>query len=134
MSSRIPAVIRKVGFDFYWSNRKVWNVKVPVTGMSIKKLEWMFAIPFWSKGKGSYNLTPREVIKTPQKYKTEYRRVMKANLRYPLDVMFNKGRWLMLDGLHRVVKAKILEKDNVRVRKIPRARIKDILKQPAKHH
>ncbi len=102
--------------------------------MSIKKLEWMFNIPFWNKGKGSYNLTPNEVAINPKKHKKEYQRVMNADLRYPLDIMLNKGRWLMLDGLHRLVKAKILGWEKVKVRKISRSKIKGILKQPMKHH
>jgi len=41
--------------------------------------------------------------------------------------MENKGRWLILDGLHRLVKAYILKMKTVKVRKISRQKIPDIL-------
>jgi len=54
---------------------------------------------------------------------------MNADLSYPIDIMENKGRWLILDGLHRLVKAKILGFDKVKVRKIPRTEILKIQKK-----
>jgi len=42
--------------------------------------------------------------------------------------MWNKGRWLILDGLHRLMKAKILSLRKVNVRKIPRSEVPNILK------
>ena len=68
------------------------------------------------------------MINNPEKYKVQYERTMNSDMTYPLDIMWNKGRWLLLDGLHRLVKAKILGHDKVKVRKISRDRIKDISK------
>ena len=51
---------------------------------------------------------------------------MQADLSHPIDIMKNKGRWLILDGLHRLVKLKIQGKEKIRVRKIPRKEIKNI--------
>lgn len=52
---------------------------------------------------------------------------MAANLDYPLDVMPNKGKLLLLDGLHRLAKSYLLGKKEVVVRIIPRSRIPEIL-------
>ena len=51
---------------------------------------------------------------------------MKADLSHPINIIQNKGRWLILDGLYRLIKAKILGYDNVNVRKIPRTEIPKI--------
>ena len=40
--------------------------------------------------------------------------------------MENKGRFVILDGLHRLVKCKILGMNKVKVRIIPRNEIKNI--------
>lgn len=40
--------------------------------------------------------------------------------------MMNKGRWTILDGLHRLLKAKILGLEKVNVRKIPVSEISNI--------
>lgn len=53
---------------------------------------------------------------------------MKADMKYPIDIMRNKGRWLILDGLHRLMKAYLLGMKKVRVRKIPRTKVKIIQK------
>ncbi len=123
-----PKIIKDVGFDFSWDERKVWALEVPVSEMDINELTWHFDVPFhWHEG-GIYNLKSRDIIENPSKYQKEYERTMKADLRHPIDIMENKGRWLILDGLHRLMKAYILKMDKVRVRIIPREKISEILK------
>ncbi len=125
---KLPKIIEEVGFDFDWSESKVWVLNLPVEKIPISDLSWHFEIPFWDFLDDNYNLSPNQVISDPVKFKAEYDRTMKADLSYPIDIMENKGRWLILDGLHRLVKAKILGHDKVIVRKIPRTEIPKIQK------
>jgi len=128
-SKAMPQIIKDVGFDFDWSPKKVWALDVPVTTISMKELEWHFDIPFWNKPNGGYyDLTPNEVLANPVKYKIEYDRIINCDMGHPIDIMENKGRWLILDGLHRLVRAKALNSTNVKVRKIPRSLIPQISK------
>lgn len=122
----ISQIIKDVGFDFDWSEEKVWDLNVPTEEMNINELTWHFDIPFlWEEG--VYNLKPQDVINDPENHKEEYERTMKADLSYPIDIMENKGRWLILDGLHRLMKASILKMNKVQVRKISREYIPNIL-------
>ena len=124
----IPEIIKEVGFDFRWEEEKVWKLSIPVTKIDISELTWHFDIPFhWHQG-GVYNLKSRDIIDNPEKYKEEYERTMKADLKYPIDIMKNKWRWLILDGLHRLMKASILKMGKVNVRIIPREKISEIIK------
>lgn len=123
-----PKIIEEVGFDFRWDNKKVWRLQVPVEEIDIFKLEWHFQIPFWNTKNGYYDLKPIDVINFPKNHQEEYERTMKADLSHPIDIMENKGRLLILDGLHRLVKAKILGNSKVQVRKIPRSKIPNIIK------
>ncbi len=124
----LPQIIKEVGFDFSWNNKKVWALKYLVEEMDIGELTWHFYIPFhWYNG-GIYNLKSIDIINHPEKYKEEYERTMKTDLGFPIDIMRNKGRWLILDGLHRLMKAKILGMKKVKVRKIPRSEMGKILK------
>ncbi len=121
-----PDIIKKVGFDFPWDNKKVWALDIPVEEMPIKELQWHFDIPFhWHDG-GKYNLTSWDIINHPDTYQKEYERTMACDLKYPIDIMENRGKWLILDGLHRLMKAQILGMDAVKVRKIPREKIPEI--------
>ena len=117
----IPEIIQRVGFDFSWDEKKVWELDVPTIEMNINKLVWHFDIPFHWYGGEVYNLKSKEIIENPDKYQDEYQRTMVADLKYPIDIMENKGRWLILDGLHRLMKAYIQGDEKVRVRiiKIP---------------
>ncbi|MFH1252964.1 MAG: ParB N-terminal domain-containing protein [Candidatus Uhrbacteria bacterium] len=125
-NKKIPKIIKEVGFDFHWEESKIWALDFPIKEILLSDLAWHFEIPFWNFLEGSYNLSPNQVINGPKKFKTEYDRTMKADLLYPIDIMKNKGRWLILDGLHRLVKAKILGYDKVKVRKISRKEIPKI--------
>jgi len=126
---QIPEIIKEVGFDFDWENEKVWSLNIPVTEMDIGELTWHFDIPFhWHKG-GVYNLKSREIIENPKEYQEEYDRTVKADMQYPIDIMENKGKWLILDGLHRLMKAYIKGMKKVRVKVIPRNKIAEIMKE-----
>lgn len=123
----MPPIIREVGFDFSWEEEKVWKLDVPAEEMDIRELEWHFGIPFLWERPGTYNLKPMDVIDDPRSHEEEHARMMRADLEYPIDIMENKGRWLILDGLHRLMKASVLGQEKVRVRKIPRGMIPEIL-------
>ena len=112
-NKKIPKIIKQVGFDFDWLEEKVWKLKYPTEEINLKELAWHFDIPFWNKPRSFYDLKPNEVIKNPEKYKKEWERTMQADLSHPIDIMKNKGRWLILDGLHRLVKLKILRKERI---------------------
>jgi hypothetical protein len=129
MSRKLPDIIQQVGFDFSWDERKVWELDAPVEKMSITELTWHFDVPFiWSKPNGFYDICPHEVIKYPDRHPEEYERTMQANTSYPIDVMFWKNRWLILDGLHRLMKQSIEGKKIVQVRKISQSAIPLIIK------
>jgi len=127
-NTNFPEIIKDVGFDFSWSELKVWGLDVPTTKMDISELTWHFEIPFLWEGGEMYNLKPREVIHFPDDHADEYKRTLQAELKYPIDIMENKGRWLILDGLHRLMKASIQGAKEVDVRVIPRDKISKISK------
>ncbi|QQG50036.1 MAG: hypothetical protein HZB70_00405 [Candidatus Berkelbacteria bacterium] len=129
MSRQPPKIIKEVGFDFDWDEKKVWALDLPVEEMDIDELVWHFDVPFlWTKPDGYYNLKPDEVLKNPKKYQGEYDRTQKADLSHPIDIMHWRGRWLILDGLHRLMKASSQGKAKIEVRKVPQSEIPKILK------
>lgn len=125
--NNVPDIIQEVGFDFHWSSQKVWGIPAPTEEIDISELEWHFDIPFWDTPGGYYDLQPREVLMNPKRYHQEYERILAADTSFPIDIMMNKGRWTILDGLHRVVKLFIEGTRTVRVRKISRSVITEIL-------
>lgn len=124
MSRELPDIIKEVGFDFSWDERKVWELDAPTEEMPIDELSWHFDIPFiWSKPDGYYDVNPSEVIEHPDQHPEEYERTMRADTTHPIDIMFWKKRWLILDGLHRLMKQAIEGAEVVQVRKISESAI-----------
>lgn len=119
----------KVGLDFgNWSEEKLWALEEPVSEIEIGELTWHFDVPFWENDDGvRWTVSPWDVIKKAPGSQKELARVTAASLDYPIDILFNKDRWLVLDGLHRLVKAHLQGQKLIKVRKIPRDRLPDIL-------
>lgn len=128
MSRIKPEIIEQVGFDFSWDERKVWALEFSSESMPITELTWHLDTPFiWSKPDGYYDVNPREVIEHPEAHTEEYQRTLAADTTYPIDVMHWRGRWVILDGLHRLMKLFIERQEEVMVRKIPQSAIPDII-------
>lgn len=129
MKNNLPDIIHEVGFDFNWSNPKVWALDLPAEDMEISQLIWHFDYPFiWPIPEGRNSLTPYEVLKNPELFNDEYIRTINADISFPIDVMFWKEKWLILDGLHRLMKQYINGDQTVQVRKVPKSMVPLILK------
>lgn len=128
---KVPAIIRQKGLDFSWDAESVWPLDVPTEMITAGELTWHLDIPFWwSKPDGFYDLSHRRVLDDPKKYDYEYERIRQADTSHPIDIMWQDDRWVILDGLHRLVKLVSIEgKSKVAVRKIPRSMIPLITKQ-----
>lgn len=128
MNNEIPTSVLEYGFDFSWDEEAVWKLNYQAEEIALEELEWHLKIPFWDWNNKGYNLTPNQVLNDPDKYQEQYERIMNSDITYPIDVMENKGRLVILDGLHRLAKCKILRMSKVKVRIIPREEIKNITK------
>ena len=125
--SNLPRLIREIGFDFNWSVEKVWKLAAPVVEIDIVRLVWHFEIPFYPDRGAIYCLKPIDVMRNPKKYPEEAGRMAAAAMEYPIDIMENKGRLVILDGLHRLMKAYSRSDRTVKARVIPREKILEIL-------
>ena len=141
MNKEVPQTIVDVGFDFIPDNKQVWAIvekeEIPLTLMPIGELIWAFDYPFLWHGSEVFNLKPIDVVNNLLTYTDEHTRILKADMQYPIDIMKTKrdqgSRWLTLDGLHRLMKAYILNKEAhggifckdmlVKTHKVPRKNI-----------
>ena len=105
--------MRELGFTFYWDVRKLWDVDLPVSSMRVQELEWLLDLPFWKDGGQKLVLRPRDVAQHPERYRYEYERTMATDLSCPINVIFLRGRWVIMDGLHRLLKAWICGHDTI---------------------
>ncbi|MES2622938.1 MAG: hypothetical protein V4576_00860 [Patescibacteria group bacterium] len=116
---RRPKILEDAGFDIYVNTQKLRDLPIPIEIMNIQDLIWCFDYPVWEKDQtDDWNLTPWEVIKN-DKGTTEHRkRVNEVDIQYPIIVMFHKDKWVILDGIHRLVKAYELGGSKIEAQKL----------------
>jgi hypothetical protein len=119
-----PPDILAVGFDFAWDVKLLWALDLPVQTVPVDDLLWHFDVRFlWSSPDGYYDLTPRQVMGQPELYPEQQLRVQQADTNYPIDIMFYRGHWVILDGLHRLMKLVLAGCATAQVRKVPRSAV-----------
>ena len=122
-----PQSLQAINIPFIKDDQLIWALDLPVETLPITDLIWHFDYPFWEKeGTDDWNLTPRALLDDPSREPTHYQQIKEADLSYPLQVMWHNGRWLLLDGLHRLVKAHLGGATTVLVRKVPASAIPQI--------
>ncbi len=117
-----------IGLDFgNWEEEKIWALELPTTEMDITQLMWLFDAPFWENDTGErYMTTLWDVINEKEGTTKEVMRMQNVDLAFPIDIFENHGKWLVLDGLHRLAKAYKNGDTKVNVRIIPRESLPEI--------
>ena len=118
---QLPTVIEKYWGAYDVDVEALGALDLPTSQMPIRRLEWHLVVPLWPHAGVRYALTPRDVVKSPYRYAAEYRRARTASLVFPIEITWHKGRWLILDGTHRLLKAHEAGHETMLVRKVPRA-------------
>lgn len=57
-----------------------------------------------------------------------WRRVLAADLSYPIVLMWKSSRWVILDGYHRLLKADLDRHETIRAVRLPAERAPEILR------
>ena len=99
--------------DFEWSLEKLEALDLPVDEIPLAELAWLLDLPFW-RGEGLFEVRPLDVVSGPQLERTNA-----ADLSEPLYVTRRHGRLIVLDGLHRLLKAARAREATVHVRELP---------------
>lgn len=120
-------IVEEYWYSIDWDVEAVWKLDLPVETMPIEELAWHLEVPIWPLDGVGYVITPNQVMTEPTRYAEEHQRVIDADLSYPIDVIRHKGRWMILDGIHRLTKAVERGDTVMRVRKVPRSAVWDIV-------
>jgi len=73
-----------------------------------------------------FQLTPNQVLLSPDRYPDQNERTLTADLRFPLLVMRWRRRWTILDGVHRLLKSQLFGVDPVPVRILDRTELQEV--------
>lgn len=121
---QLPSIIKQYWYAFDWDVEALWALELPAEPFPLARLAWHLDVPVWPLDEQPYALTPRQVLRAPFRHAREYRRVRAANLMFPLEITYFRGRWLILDGVHRLTRAHEDGHYEILVRKVPRRMIR----------
>jgi hypothetical protein len=111
--AEIPAALRDWLLPIDWERDRLWALDLARRHVPRAELRWHLDLPWW-RGDGTwFQVTPREFLAQPKAHPEHTERVANADLSYPLHVIRRRERWLILDGIHRLVKAEILGLDQI---------------------
>jgi hypothetical protein len=103
----MPEVIRETLPTVPWSLRELWRLELPVRPVAVEDLAWLFELPLWQMDGARFQVSPRQVRDEPARFPDQMRRVMASDLAYPVHLVEHRGRLVVLDGFHRLLKAAV---------------------------
>ncbi len=106
----MPDALREVFPPYRWQLAKLWELDLKVEPVEIADLVWMFDLPLWQVEGERFKVTPHQVAETPMNFRAHYQRVMDADLDFPINLVAYRGRLVVLDGVHRLLKAHFLRR------------------------
>jgi hypothetical protein len=104
---KMPPVMQALLPNAEWDRAKLHELTLPVVELRVADLRWMLDLPWWRVGERRFAVTPNQVRHAPERYATHWRRVLDADLDFPIDLL-QLQRMIVLDGVHRLLKADVL--------------------------
>lgn len=99
---------------------KLRKVELPIEEILLSEIENNMDIPYREQeGTDDRNLTPRMCIENFEKEIWHAKKILEADLKYPIELYFHKDQRIILDGVHRYTKAVREGHAIIKVRKVP---------------
>jgi hypothetical protein len=104
----LAAILPKVT----WSRERLHRLGLPVVAVPLEQLRWQLDLPWWRHDAHYFAVSPNGVRAEPRTYATQWRRTVAADLAFPIHLLDGE-RQIVLDGLHRLLKADVLGMEHV---------------------
>jgi hypothetical protein len=102
-----PSIFDGLLFDFWWDLDRLHALELPDASLPLTDLVWQLDLPWWRDGQRSFRVSPRQVAADPARYRAQFNRTMASDLTWPLIVRRLPGQVVILDGVHRLLKAEL---------------------------
>ncbi|MCK5829863.1 MAG: hypothetical protein KAH20_06130 [Methylococcales bacterium] len=131
MIKSIPIELQEHILPFNWDVTLVWALSTPTQEVYREEFDYFLTLPLWSSTPNFgmlFDVSPIEVIKSPDRFPHEYRRILQADTKFPIELLeYNHKNWI-LDGVHRLVKMYLKDNKIINIRihpsdVIPRVKI-----------
>jgi predicted acetyltransferase len=87
-----------------WTERDLWRLELPVEEVPVGTSTWLLDLPVWRWEGRRFQISLNDVLRDPGRYHAHEEKAERADTTYPIHVTLHKGRWVILDGYHRLLK------------------------------
>jgi len=108
----------------------LWDLVLPIEDVNISELSNNFDIPYLEhEDTDDWNMSISDLVDNFDNEPFHASQAMKADLKYPIELYYFRGNWIILDGVHRLTKAIKTGKTIIKVRRIPEKEIRRIISE-----
>ncbi|MDH5671190.1 MAG: hypothetical protein OEZ06_03520 [Myxococcales bacterium] len=128
----LPASLRGVFPPARWDVTKLWTLDTEAEEVPTAELWWCLELCVWPSAPPErlFDLSPSEVLREPERYPRSMARIFAADLSYPLELYDYRGRFVLIDGYHRLARLRLEGASRALVRRHPASIMKDIARDP----
>jgi hypothetical protein len=100
-----------------WDLDRLLALDLPTAAVAVADYEWILDLPMWRDEQGRrFTVTPNQVRADPGGNLTQWHRTLRADLMRPVHVTPRERRSVIIDGIHRLLKAALLGQDSLPAR------------------
>lgn len=126
---KMPPVMQALLPNVMWDRQRLHELVLPVCELPVADLRWMLDLPWWRVGERRFAVTPNQVRLSPDRYAPHWRRVLDADLDYPIHLLARPDRPIILDGVHRLLKADVLGMRTIGCKVLDQAKLAEIVER-----
>ena len=89
---KMPPVMQALLPNVMWDRQRLHELVLPVSELPVAGLRWMLDLPWWRVGERRFAVTPNQVRLSPDRYAPHWRRVLDADLDYPIHLLARPDR------------------------------------------
>jgi hypothetical protein len=101
-----------------WTEEALWQLDLPVEEIPVATFDWLLDLPIWRWEGRRFQLSLQDVLRDPARYQAHIQKAELADTRYPIHVTFHNGRWIILDGYHRLLKSLLNGASTIKAMKV----------------
>jgi len=125
----VPTELRSVLLNITWNNSDLWAIPLPVEQVSVASLSWQLDLRWWRHAGQHFVIRPTEVAADPERYAAQWQRTLAADLHWPIHVVQRDDRLVLLDGVHRLLRAHLTGVDMIPARLLTVADVRRIARR-----
>jgi hypothetical protein len=128
----VPQSLHGILMDARWDLSKLWALDLPVSDVPTSALAWQLDLPWWRVDNRWFAVAPSEVWTHPSRYPEQWGRTMRADLGRPIHLRDTERGPVILDGVHRLLKAAVEGRLWLRAVTVPKQSLPEICTGPTR--